>query len=92
MFDHREKIALLMDGPNLYAASKALGFDIDYCKLLEAFRKRAYLLRGQLLRTFGRRPGNADDPPAHRLARLQWIPDGHQAGQRIHRHARATQN
>ncbi|WP_324764048.1 NYN domain-containing protein (plasmid) [Sinorhizobium meliloti] len=45
MFDQREKIALLIDGANLFAASKALGFDIDYRKLLQAFRKRAYLLR-----------------------------------------------
>lgn len=45
MFDQREKIALLIDGVNLFAASKALGFNIDYRKLLEAFRKRAYLLR-----------------------------------------------
>jgi uncharacterized LabA/DUF88 family protein len=45
MFDQREKIALLIDGANLLAAAKALGFDIDYRKLLQAFRKRAYLLR-----------------------------------------------
>ncbi|KYB45958.1 NYN domain-containing protein, partial [Brucella anthropi] len=30
---------------NLYAASKTLGFDIDYRKLLKAFQKRGYLLR-----------------------------------------------
>ncbi|WP_457811552.1 NYN domain-containing protein [Sinorhizobium meliloti] len=45
MFDPREKIALFIDGANLFAASKSLGFDIDYCKLLQAFRNRAYLLR-----------------------------------------------
>lgn len=45
MFDQREKIVLFIDGANLFAAAKALGFDIDYRKLLEAFRKRAYLLR-----------------------------------------------
>lgn len=45
MFDPREKIALFMDGANLYAASKSLGFDIDYRKLLKAFQKRGYLLR-----------------------------------------------
>ncbi|PRD45842.1 NYN domain-containing protein [Phyllobacterium phragmitis] len=45
MFDSREKIALFMDGANLYAASKTLGFDIDYRKLLKAFQKRGYLLR-----------------------------------------------
>ena len=45
MFDPREKIALFIDGANLYAASKSLGFDIDYRKLLSAFQKRGYLLR-----------------------------------------------
>jgi uncharacterized LabA/DUF88 family protein len=45
MFDPREKIALFIDGANLYAASRALGFDIDYRKLLAAFQKKGYLLR-----------------------------------------------
>jgi len=45
LFDPREKIALFIDGANLYATSKSLGFDIDYRKLLAAFQKRAYLLR-----------------------------------------------
>ncbi|RVC26167.1 NYN domain-containing protein, partial [Mesorhizobium sp. M7A.F.Ca.CA.004.04.2.1] len=45
MFDPREKIALFIDGANLYATSRALGFDIDYRKLLSSFQKRGYLLR-----------------------------------------------
>ena len=45
MFDPREKIALFIDGANLYAASRSLGFDIDYRKLLASFNKRGYLLR-----------------------------------------------
>ncbi|WP_159592726.1 NYN domain-containing protein [Chelativorans xinjiangense] len=45
MFDPREKIAMFIDGANLYATSRALGFDIDYRKLLSSFQKRAYLLR-----------------------------------------------
>lgn len=45
MFDPREKIALFIDGANLYATSRALGFDIDYRRLLSAFQKRGYLLR-----------------------------------------------
>lgn len=45
MFDSREKIAMFIDGANLYATSRALGFDIDYRKLLAAFQKKAYLLR-----------------------------------------------
>ncbi|WP_180901530.1 LabA-like NYN domain-containing protein [Martelella soudanensis] len=45
MFDPREKIALFIDGANLYAASKGLGFDIDYRRLLKVFQGKAYLLR-----------------------------------------------
>ncbi|MEF2553401.1 NYN domain-containing protein [Aurantimonas sp. A2-1-M11] len=45
MFDQREKIALFIDGANLYAASRGLGFDIDYRKMLRSFQDRGYLLR-----------------------------------------------
>ena len=45
MFDQREKIALFIDGANLYATSKSLGFDIDYKKMLKFFQGQGYLLR-----------------------------------------------
>ncbi|MBB5754604.1 NYN domain-containing protein [Prosthecomicrobium pneumaticum] len=45
MFDQREKIVLFIDGANLYSTAKALGFDIDYKKLLAEFSSRGYLLR-----------------------------------------------
>jgi len=45
MFDEREKIALYIDGANLYAAAKSLGFDIDYKRLLKEFQGKGYLLR-----------------------------------------------
>jgi uncharacterized LabA/DUF88 family protein len=45
MFDEREKIALFIDGANLYAAAKSLGFDIDYKRLLQEFQTKGYLLR-----------------------------------------------
>jgi uncharacterized LabA/DUF88 family protein len=40
-----EKIALFIDGANLYATAKSLGFDIDYKRLLREFESRGYLLR-----------------------------------------------
>src|SRR5215510_5091805 len=40
-----EKIALFIDGANLYATAKSLGFDIDYKRLLGEFQSRGYLLR-----------------------------------------------
>lgn len=40
-----ERVALFIDGANLYSAAKALAFDMDYRKLLEEFRKRGRLIR-----------------------------------------------
>jgi uncharacterized LabA/DUF88 family protein len=39
------KIALFIDGANLYATAKTLGFDIDYKRLLKEFQARGELLR-----------------------------------------------
>ena len=47
MFYRDEKLALFIDGSNLYAAAKALAFDIDY-KLL----RQEFMQRGKLLRAF----------------------------------------
>jgi uncharacterized LabA/DUF88 family protein len=41
----KQRIALFIDGPNLYAAAKALGFDIDYKRLLKEFQNRGTLVR-----------------------------------------------
>jgi uncharacterized LabA/DUF88 family protein len=38
------KLALFIDGTNLYAATKALSFDIDYRRLLMEFQSRGTLL------------------------------------------------
>ena len=40
-----ERIALFIDGANLYATAKALGFDIDYKRLLALFRGKGQLVR-----------------------------------------------
>ena len=40
-----ERVALFIDGANLYSAAKALAFDMDYRKLLDEFRKRGRLIR-----------------------------------------------
>jgi uncharacterized LabA/DUF88 family protein len=40
-----DKIALFIDGANLYATAKSLGFDIDYKRLLREFQSRGDLLR-----------------------------------------------
>ena len=40
-----ERIALFIDGANLYATAKALAFDIDYKRLLNEFQSRGRLVR-----------------------------------------------
>ncbi|MDO9383392.1 MAG: NYN domain-containing protein [Hyphomicrobiaceae bacterium] len=44
-FYANERVALFIDGANLYATSKALGFDIDYKRLLSLFRQKSQLVR-----------------------------------------------
>jgi uncharacterized LabA/DUF88 family protein len=40
-----ERVALFIDGANLYATAKALTFDIDYKRLLALFRGKGQLVR-----------------------------------------------
>jgi uncharacterized LabA/DUF88 family protein len=40
-----DKIAVFIDGANLYATAKALGFDMDYRRLLKEFQGRGTLVR-----------------------------------------------
>ena len=40
-----ERIALFIDGANLYATARSLGFDIDYKKLLKVFQAKGHLIR-----------------------------------------------
>lgn len=44
-FYTQEKIALFIDGSNLYATARALEFDIDYKALLRVFSSRSRLVR-----------------------------------------------
>lgn len=44
-FYPQERIALFIDGANLYATARALGFDIDYKNLLELFSSQGRLVR-----------------------------------------------
>ncbi|HZB89958.1 MAG TPA: NYN domain-containing protein [Stellaceae bacterium] len=45
IFYPQEKIALFIDGSNLYSAARALQFDIDYKRLLELFGSKGRLIR-----------------------------------------------
>jgi uncharacterized LabA/DUF88 family protein len=44
-FYPQERIGLFIDGSNLYAAARALGFDIDYKRLLDVFKDYGHLVR-----------------------------------------------
>jgi uncharacterized LabA/DUF88 family protein len=41
----QERVALFIDGANLYATAKSLGFDIDYKRLLKEFQGKGRLIR-----------------------------------------------
>lgn len=45
IFYPNERIALFIDGANLYSAARGLGFDIDYKRLLDHFRGKGTLIR-----------------------------------------------
>jgi uncharacterized LabA/DUF88 family protein len=45
IFYPQERIAIFIDGANLYSAARGLGFDIDYKRLLDLFRAKGRLIR-----------------------------------------------
>ncbi|MBF0308562.1 MAG: NYN domain-containing protein [Magnetococcales bacterium] len=53
MFYKDERVAIFIDGSNLYAAIRALGFEFDYRKLLEYFRNRCRLVRAYYFTALG---------------------------------------
>ena len=57
-----ERIALFIDGANLYATAKSLGFDIDYKRLLKEFQSKGRLIARLLLHRSGRGSGIFLDP------------------------------
>lgn len=45
IFYPQERIGLFIDGSNLYAAARALNFDIDYKRMLNYFAAKGHLIR-----------------------------------------------
>src|SRR5215468_5953201 len=68
-----EKIALFIDGANLYATAKSLGFDIDYKRLLREFQSRGYLLRAFYYTAVIEDQENSSIKPAAARSRVAWI-------------------
>ena len=88
---NNEKIALFIDGANLYATAKSLGFDIDYKRLLREFHTARLSDAGVLLHRGDRGSGVFLDPTFDRLARLQRLHRRHQGDQGIRRPDRPPQ-
>ena len=76
---------LLIDGANLYAATKALGFDIDYKLLRQEFMRRGKLLRAFYYTALLENEEYSPDPAARGLASLQRVRHGHETRQGVHR-------
>ncbi len=62
------RIALLIDGPNLYATAKALGFEIDFKRLLHHFEQQ-----GSLLRAFYFSPTSEDHQFSPLRPLMDWL-------------------
>jgi uncharacterized LabA/DUF88 family protein len=45
IFYPQERLAIFIDGANLFATAKAIGFDIDYKRLLDHFASKGRLVR-----------------------------------------------
>jgi uncharacterized LabA/DUF88 family protein len=69
-----QRLVIFIDGANLYATAKGLGFDIDYKRLL-VFPNKGSARKGALLYGACGGPGVFLDPSTGRLARLQRLHD-----------------
>ena len=45
MFYQNDRLAIFVDGPNIYATARKLGLEIDYKEIIQAFSKRGRLVR-----------------------------------------------
>ena len=72
----QERTALFIDGANLYATAKTLGFDIDYKKLLREFQGKGRLIRAFYYTALIEDQEYSSIRPPHRLARLQRLRGG----------------
>lgn len=67
-FYPHERLALLVDGPNLWGATKALGLDVDFGRMREFFANKATLVSATY---FGLIPDSDEFTPIRRLA--DWL-------------------
>jgi len=79
------RIALFIDGANLFSTGRMLGFDIDYKRLLQEFQGRGNLVRAFYYTAIVEDQEILLDSTAARLARLQRLHRRDKADQGIHR-------
>ena len=70
MSQSESRIALFIDGANLHATARALGFDMDFRRLLAEFQDRGNLLRAFYYTAIFEDQEGSIDPSVDRLARL----------------------
>jgi uncharacterized LabA/DUF88 family protein len=63
-----DKMVLLIDGANLHATARSLGFSIDFKKLLSEFRSRGNLLRANYYTAV-----LDDDAESHIVPLIDWL-------------------
>lgn len=68
MFYPNERIALFIDGANLYATAKSLAVDIDFRRLLREFQGRGRLLRAYYFTTLNEELENSTIRPL-----IDWL-------------------
>jgi len=64
----QERLALFIDGANLYSTARTLGFDIDYKRLLDLFANR-----GRLIRAFYYTAFNEDQEYSPIRPLIDWL-------------------
>ena len=87
-----ERLALFIDGANLYATAKALGFDIDYKRLLALFRTKGQLVRALYYTALAEDQEYSSIRPLVDWLDYNGLHDGDQADEGVHRRARPPQD
>ena len=80
-----ESVALFIDGANLNATARALGFEIEYAMLPDVFAAGGRLVRAYFYTALLEIGDHARLRPVRRLARIQRLHRGDQARQGVRR-------
>ena len=90
MLSKSNRIALFIDGANLHATARTLGFDIDFKRLLKEFEGRKFCCARSTTRQSSK-IRNIPRSARNRLAQLQRLHRSHQDGEGVHGRRRSPQ-